>query len=291
MDKVREAMELALKERWDTPSAPIARGSAARDAKSGTSRAHAAADPKDARLMPLRPAPAPARARKPGLARIRAEETAPKTLARNRLVAAIKDSRERESYCLLQAVVAKRLDELGQHVLGVTGPQRARGKTLTAANLAASLVLDGQRPAVLVDLDLRAPSVAKLFGVDVKPGLEECLFNGAAPEDALFSPSIEGLAVLPSRRGSRGVRQVLSSPNLKVLLGRIRASWPDAVVVLDLPPIAGGIDAGLIADLADAVLLVVEDGVTREADYRRVFSALGRHKVVGTVLNKAAGAG
>jgi Mrp family chromosome partitioning ATPase len=291
MDKVREAMELALKERWDTASPPVAPGPAASNAKSGTKRAHAAADPGDVRFMPLRPAPPPPRVHKPGLARIRTEKTAPETLARNRLVAAIRDSRERESYCLLQGAVARKLDELGQHVLGVTGPRRARGKTLTAANLAASLVLDGQRPVVLVDLDLRAPSIARLFGVDVKPGLEECLFNGAAPEDALFSPSIEGLAVLPSRRGSRGVRQVLCSQNLKALIGRIRASWPDAVVVLDLPPIAGGIDAGLIADLADAVLLVVEDGVTREADYRRVFSALGRHTVVGTVLNKAARAG
>lgn len=209
------------------------------------------------------------------------------TFARNRLVAAIASNPEREAYCLLQAAIVERLAGADISVIGVTGPRNGSGKTLTAANLAISLAVDAHRDVLLVDLDLQSPGVHKLFGVTPEAGLEDCLFGGLALPDAVVSPSLDRLAVLPARGGSRAVAQIFRSPSLKTLLDTIRARYAQCLVVIDLPPTASRSDATAFEALVDGIVLVVEDGVTREAEYRRVLQSFGKSKLIGTVLNRA----
>ena len=242
-----------------------------------------------------RPAPAasapsaPARPAAVQDPRIRTVAVAAQTLAEQRLVAALAGSPEREAFCVLQAVAAKSLDDRNATTLGVTGPRTGAGKTLTAVNLAIALAKDGRRRVVLVDLDLRRPAVHTKFGVTEAPGIEDCLFEGMAAADALFSPAIDGLAVLPARGGSRNVAQIMRSSNLAELLAGLKRSRADSLFVLDLPPIADKSDAAAFEQLADTLLLVVEDGVTKEREYRHVAKAISPSKLLGTVLNRADG--
>lgn len=209
----------------------------------------------------------------------------PETFARNRLVAALPENRERQAYCLLQAAVVQRLSD-GHRVVGVTGTENESGKTLTTTNLAISLAVDGHRPVLAIDLDLRAPGVHELFDVLPESGVEDCLFSGVSVADALFCPSVDRMAVLPARGGCANIDQVLSSCHLSTLLETIETRYSDRIVLIDLPPVTKASDVQVFEAMVDGILLVIEDGVTRERDYRRALASFKGHKLLGTVLNK-----
>jgi Mrp family chromosome partitioning ATPase len=170
-------------------------------------------------------------------------------------------------------------------VLGVTRPCSGRGKTLTAANLAISLAIDAHREVLLIDLDLENPTVHTLFGVESGVGIESCLFDGAKLGDVWFQPSINGLTVLPARGGSGAVSQVLRSSSLKASLEGIKSLCSDAVLVINLPPIADRADAAVFEQLVDCIVLVAEHGVTTETHFRQALSSIDKRKLLGTVLN------
>ena len=293
MERVRAAMERALAEQW--------RGEAPREPLPELVHDESSAMPRSMKLAQVRrltisPAPAASasavQAASPRTSddlRIREIEVSASTFAEQRLVAALPGNPEREAFCVLQAVVAEHLTTRSASTLGVTSPRTGKGKTLVAMNLAIALAKDARRNVFLVDLDLRLPSIHTRLGVVADVGVEDCLFEGVAPAAALLSPSIDGLAVLPARRGSRNVDQTLRSSNVVALLEALKRLRPEAIIVLDLPPIADRGDAGAFEQLADALLLVVEDGVTKERDYRHVMRAVDKSKLAGIVLNKVEG--
>lgn len=309
MERVREAMELALKERWDQPApleqadgpatppaaTPVATppGRVATPGRQASASSEPAKPASAGATGPLhrrrrgarqRAEPAPAAAQSPASP---PDVAADEVLLRNRLAAAIDGHPAREAYCLLQAAVLERLDGSDSTWIGVTGPRSGHGKTLTAANLAISLAADARRKVLLIDLDLQQPTLHRVFGLSAEKGLEDCLFGRVPLEDALLATRIDGLTILPMRKASRAAAQVMSSSNLKALLGTLRERDPGQLVIVDLPAVAGGPDGSAAKALVDAVLLVVEDGVTREADYRRTLESIGKGKLIGTVLNRA----
>lgn len=258
MDKLRHAMETAIEQRWH---APLHHGSAPESPE---------------------PVPVARRDNSPRSITVPAE-----TFARHRVVAALPDSIERDAYCLLQAAVSERVRKVRDPVIGVTGPGRGTGKTLTAVNLAVSLAVDARRPTILIDLDLHAPAVHRLFGAEIKHGVEHCVFDKTLIHKALFSPGISRLAVLPARGGSRSATQILRSAELGVMLDTIRKAYPNRILVADLPSATEARDVGAIEALVDGIVLVVRAGVTRERAYQRALQSFDRKKLLGTVLNAA----
>ncbi len=154
-----------------------------------------------------------------------------------------------------------------------------------------SLAIDAKQPVTLIDLDLRSPRIHKLFEILPEVGIDACLFKGAAVPDALFTPGIDLLKVLPTTERCKTVAQVLRSRNLRVLLDSIKASFPDDIILLDLPSVKDSSDGQAFEDLTDALLLVIEDGVTRERDYIRSLDSIDERKLLGTVLNRVATSG
>jgi capsular exopolysaccharide synthesis family protein len=281
MEKVRQAMETALKAHWESDE----ESPAAAPARPSPPPAQARRFPSLEKALRKAAQPPPVEHEASDVPRVRVAAVDEQALRRARLVAGVRESPEREPYCILQAAVAERLERMSLRTLGVTAPADGAGKTLTAANLAISLALESRRRVVLIDLDLRHPTIHELFGQEAGIGLESCLFDGAALPGPLFSPSIDGLVVLPARGGSTNVAQILGSSGLKTLLREVAALYPDSILVIDLPPITSRADAAVFERLADALLLVVDDGTTTEAAYRRAVESIARPKLLGTVLN------
>jgi Mrp family chromosome partitioning ATPase len=273
MDSLRNAMETAIQEHWKGPARPQAATGSPRVDAGSRSRGRGT----DLRRG-LRPAA--------GKSSPRSLPVPTETLARNRLVAALPESRERQAYCLLQAAVMQRLAH-GGRVVGVTGPCHGSGKTLTTANLAISLAIDAHRPTIVIDFNLHAPRIHELFDFVPETGVEDCLFNGVPISDALISPGIDLVAVLAAQGKCENVDQVLRSCYLDTILGAIKASYPDTTILIDLPSVATASDAHAFEALVDGILLVIEDGVTRERDYRRALAYFSERKLIGTVLNRA----
>jgi capsular exopolysaccharide synthesis family protein len=155
------------------------------------------------------------------------------------------------------------------------------GKTLTAANIALTLSESYRRRVLLVDADLRRPSIHQVFGIPNVVGLADAL---RVPGARLPCVEIsETLSVLPSGRIGDSPIAVLSSDLLRTLVADAaeQFDW----VLLDTPPVAMLTDAHLVARAVDAVLFVIRAGTTPYTLVQRSLAEIGADRIVGTVLN------
>lgn len=240
-------------------------------------------------------ADAPARAESAGAAsrtaRIEYTETrciqvSPSVREHNRLVAAIPGHPLQDTYRMLRTRVQQELDAQGWNTIAVTSPTPGCGKSLMAVNLAISLALDEQHTALLVDADLRHPTVHEYFGYRPEYGLNDYLAEDIPLSSVLFHPDIDRLTVLPGREPILGSSEALRSPRLVSLLKEVRARYADRIVILDVPPVLTVDDALTISSHIDCVLMVAEFGGTSKEDLRKSFDLLEGVPIIGTVLNK-----
>jgi capsular exopolysaccharide synthesis family protein len=186
-----------------------------------------------------------------------------------------------EQYRRLGATLHDLQLERGLKALTVTSALPQDGKTLTAVNLALTLVDSYSRRVLLIDADLRRPSIHEVFGISNSVGLR----------DALVSPSSElptfemgsRLSIIPAGKPTRNPLAGLSSGAMRTLLDDCekRFDW----VLLDAPPVGLLPDAQLLSRLTGAVIFVIRAGATPFALAERAIRELGRDCILGTVLN------
>jgi capsular exopolysaccharide synthesis family protein len=181
-----------------------------------------------------------------------------------------------------------RFRENDWNVLGVTSPSHGEGKTLTAVNLAVSLAMDTAQTVLLVDTNLRSPSVHEVFGLNDYPGLADYLLDNQSLEDLLVHPGIGRFVLLPGGRPVSNSTEILTSPKMLALVEELKHRYPARVVIFDLPPLLHTADVIAFSPYTDALLLVVEEGRTTAEEVQRALSLVKNSRpVLGTVLNKA----
>lgn len=217
----------------------------------------------------------------------RVVEVPPATLLTNRLISALPQHKHRESYRMLRTRVLQAMRNNGWSSVAVTGPATGCGKTLTAINLAISLAAEVTNTVLLVDLDLRSPSVHKYFGYQPELGLSDYLRGEVKLHEILFSPGIERLVVLPGKDIVPNSSEQLRSPRMVSLVTELKNRYPDRLVVFDLPPILAADDALAFAPYVDSVLMVAETGNTRKEDLQKAYDLLKGTPLIGTVLNRS----
>lgn len=209
-------------------------------------------------------------------------------LRERRVLAAYEDDAFSDAYKILRTQVMHRMGENGWNVLAVTSPGEREGKTLTAINLAVSLALDVNNTVLLVDADLRHPSVHEVLGLDGSKGLADYLLDDVPLPQLLVHPNIERLIVLPGGRRILHSAEALTSPKMKGLVEDLKHRYASRVVIFDLPPLLRAADVLAFSPYTDAVLLVVEESRTTSEDVERALEFLkGATPVIGTVLNKS----
>lgn len=189
-------------------------------------------------------------------------------------------------YKMLRTQVLRRLDKLEVNSLAVVGAAADTGKTLTAVNLAIAIAADPERTALLVDLDLRRPSIHRRFGLEPAVGIDDCLRRSAPlPEAMVRLAGYERLAVLPARERSFDSSELLSTRRTEELIIEMRNRYHDRILVFDLPPVLQADDALAFARHVQAVLIVVGEGRTRRDELLRTIELLRDVSIIGTVLN------
>lgn len=189
---------------------------------------------------------------------------------------------------ILRTQVLQRLRENNWNVLGVTSPGHGEGKTLTAVNLAVSLAMETTQTVLLVDANLRNPSIHDVFGLHDCPGLADYLLDNEPVEDLLVHPGIGRFVVLPGGRAISNSTEILTSPKMLALVEEFKHRYPSRIVIFDLPPLLHTADVLAFSPYTDALLLVVEEGKTTTEEVQRALSLVKNSRpVLGTVLNKA----
>jgi protein-tyrosine kinase len=190
------------------------------------------------------------------------------------------------AYRMLRTQVLRQARLHKLKLIGVVSAADGEGKTLTAVNLALSVAAEPNQTALLLDLDLRKPSMAKLLGLEGANGIE-CWFDGSADLSDLFVrlEGIERLRILPATRAVAGSSELLAAARTHEVLIEIRNRYSDRLVIVDLPPVLLADDFLTVVSQLDAVLVVVSEGRTRREDVNRMKEFLGGVRVLGTVLN------
>ena len=171
------------------------------------------------------------------------------------------------------------------HTLVVTSPAAGEGKSTAIANLAVTMAQSGRR-TILVDCDLRRPSLHELFSLPMAPGLTNLALEEVM-EPPLQATSIDNLWLLSSGPTPPNPADLLGGRRMEELLAKLAAQAD--IVLLDAPPVVAAADAAILGAKADGVLLIIQAGRTRRDQSERARELLEQAKarIVGVALTNA----
>ncbi|WP_192931153.1 P-loop NTPase [Gemmobacter serpentinus] len=187
---------------------------------------------------------------------------------------------------ILRTRLVQAMQERGWRRIAVTSPTHGCGKSLIAANLALALARMPSARTVLLDLELRHPDLARLFGTGTGPMRD--MLSGEQPLESHLRRVGSNLALAFNGEPVTGAAETLLAPQTAETLRAIADHLDPTVMVLDLPPALGSDDVISILPHVDAVLLVADATRTTAEDIRaceRLFD--GRTTLMGVVMNRA----
>jgi capsular exopolysaccharide synthesis family protein len=171
-------------------------------------------------------------------------------------------------------------------VVGLTSTLPNEGKSTIASSLAQLLAASGKR-VIVVDGDLRNPSLSGVFAPDVSAGIADVLSGARTLEETIWKHET-GFDFLPAKRAvSSNTSEILCTDEAKKLFNQLRATYD--YVILDLPPLAPIVDVRATTALVDSFILVVEWGQTTSDVVEHALNTAPNvyDSLLGVVLNKA----
>lgn len=194
------------------------------------------------------------------------------------------DQRSR-SFIMLRSQIMNGFHADGGRILATTSTQAGNGKSFITANLASALCLI--QPTVLIDLDLRRPTMGSRFGLTVDAGIDDYLSGDCEWSEVGQKVAGLDLTLYPVRVPRRNSSTLLASDRLTAAIRSIRTVPDRTICIIDTPPALALDDIMLIARNVDGILLVVEEGRTTAGDVKEAQRLLNPTPIVGAVLNKS----
>jgi exopolysaccharide/PEP-CTERM locus tyrosine autokinase len=215
-------------------------------------------------------------------------EVSKQELREKRVVTGFEPCAFTDAYKMLRTQVLQRLNENDWNVLAITSPGTGEGKSLTALNLAISLAMEVDYTVLLVDANLRHPSLHSHLGLPDEKGLSDYLMENTPLNELFIHPEgIDHLTLLPGGRAMQNSAEMLNSPKMSSLVDELKTRYSGRIVIFDLPPVLNAADAMAFAPYVDTTLLVIEEGKTQRKEIQHALELLSSTNVLGTVLNKA----
>jgi len=192
------------------------------------------------------------------------------------------------AYGMLRTRILHRVRSKGWQSIGVTSAAPKDGKSLTTVNLALSLARENNSVVVLLDLDMRNPTVCRTLGITPQQELRDFFEQRIeTPEDVFMSIGIDNLLIAGNLTATQNSAELLASTRLEELLAFIRSSTTSPLILIDLPPVLSPDDALVVAPRVDALVLVASEGITPRADLEKASELLADFPVAGVVLNRS----
>ena len=191
-----------------------------------------------------------------------------------------------EQYKKLRAKILNLTAKNFLNTIMVTSPDMGDGKSITAMNLAATLAQKMDYTVLLIDADLRHPSILKLLGIKSNYGLSDYLVGKVDLPDILIKTGIGKLVIMPAGNATENSVELLSSEAMKRLVHEIKHRYKDRYIIFDAPPIIAVADTLPLSNYVDGVLLVIQAARTTPKTALHAISQIKGSNILGVVFNK-----
>jgi exopolysaccharide/PEP-CTERM locus tyrosine autokinase len=192
-----------------------------------------------------------------------------------------------EQYRKLKARILNATASDFLNTIMVTSSDAAEGKSLTALNLAITLAEELDLTVLLVDADLRKPTLHQLLGLNSPKGLSEYLKGEIALDEALIRTGIGKLVLLPGGEPPENAAELLSSERMKLLIDELKSRYKDRYIIFDSSPLLVTADPLSFGKYVKNIIFVLQEGRTSEKSARQALSLMKGWNILGVVFNNA----
>lgn len=167
----------------------------------------------------------------------------------------------------------------------VTSAIPGDGKSFVCSNLAVSIAQGIEEYALLIDADIRNPTISRYFGLGPGDGLSEYLSGGTDIAKNFYKISMNKLTILPAGTPPSNPTELLTTQKMKALLDEVAKRYNDRFVIIDSAPPSMAPETAAISKYVDGIVIVVKSGVTPRDAVSELIEQLGKEKILGFVLN------
>jgi capsular exopolysaccharide synthesis family protein len=204
---------------------------------------------------------------------------------KNQLITEIlPQSQVSESYRTLRTNIQFSSIDRTMKTILITSAQPGEGKSTTAANLSVAYAQEGKK-VLIVDADLRKPTIHYYFGKSNRYGLTSAIVNRNQLDEVILETPVENLFLITSGPIPPNPSELLTSQKMTTILEEMAARFD--VIIIDSPPTLAVADAQILATKCDGVVMVISDGKVKRDVARKAIHNLERvqAKILGVVLN------
>jgi len=172
-----------------------------------------------------------------------------------------------------------------KQVILITSATLGEGKSMTSSFLAMSSASYKNNKTLLIDFDLRRPTIHRLFGMKRENGISDIILNNLAPKKAVKPTNLEKLDLLTAGKFASNTSELIKVSNVHRIIEEMKFYYD--TIIVDSPPLIPVMDTLIFVEEFDAILLVVKAGVTQKAIVSRARDLLSHHngKLVGVIMN------
>lgn len=192
-----------------------------------------------------------------------------------------------EQYRILRAHILSFSKENNMKTILITSCLPEEGKSSVSSNLSITIANGVNEHALLIDSDLRRPSIHKFFGLNSTTGLSNYLSEDIQLPQTLNKTKVEKLTILPAGTIPDNPSELLSSNKMMDLIQEVKARYDDRYIIFDSTPVHQTPDPAILAKHIDGIILVVKAGKTNREIVARTVESLGKDRILGVVLNMA----
>lgn len=210
------------------------------------------------------------------------KKTAPDLVTLN-----LPNSYEAEQFRTLKTSLLFSSDRKTPRTIMVTSAVPDEGKSFVAANLAVTFAQSLDEHVLLMDCDLRLPTVHKVFGLpDNCNGLSDVLSGTIDIASGIHKTEVNKLSIIPGGRIPNNPTELLSSIRMQNLLKEVESRYHDRYIIIDSPPPLLTAEGIAISRQVDGILIVIRHESTRRNDVKGMIDLLGVEKIIGIIVNR-----
>lgn len=181
-------------------------------------------------------------------------------------------------------IFRERVDDPPRTIL-VTSAMGSEGKSFVAANLAVTIATEFDNYALLVDCDLRNPSLSRWFGQEKSAGLSDYLLNRKDIPDLLIKTDVKKLSILSGGSSQDNPVELIGSKKMNTLISDLKGRYEDRYIIFDSSPILATTEPSVLTKMVDGIVLVVRADSTARDSVEQAMKVLDKDKIIGVVLN------